>query len=405
MNVVSIADSTKNFKFDIIGLEFTENVVFEFTNKEPFSTKLASSEGPQISDYVTHENDFSYSTSGIHIAQDDRLTFISDNLERTIIGYFSDYRESSKTRGCQVEIHFSPSIYRKLIIPRGVSHSFDGLEGIITRDEPIWYMDDNNADWNINNDLVSVPKKNPVSSELFVTVNNNKLPDKAHLLFSQLQQHILQTPKLYSSREKIKVNGEYKYVMFEDIEWLKSEDKVSEIQNEVGQFSIDGVRVKKNKYAYTGSESYTIVPNTSSCVSDILIMNKQSDYFYYKNFNVYMTIMNENIEEVTITLHDLRKDKDGVREVVSLPSDPRINIKIPAGVAVKITSKKELIIRAEIEVLYNEAGELSVNDSLISVSENELANHIFKAPERIMPMEVVNILAKLETEKFFIGAE
>ncbi|GAA4660854.1 dTDP-4-dehydrorhamnose 3,5-epimerase family protein [Bartonella pachyuromydis] len=95
-----------------------------------------SSEGPLISDFVTHESSFNYSTYGIHIGQDDRLTFMGDN-GKYIHGHFVDCREGSPTLHHHVAIAFAPSVYRRLIVPRGVAHTFDNIERIVTRDEPI----------------------------------------------------------------------------------------------------------------------------------------------------------------------------------------------------------------------------------------------------------------------------
>ncbi|GGJ49271.1 dTDP-4-dehydrorhamnose 3,5-epimerase family protein [Pseudomonas avellanae] len=92
-----------------------------------------SSPGPLISDFVTHEKDFHYSTYGIHVGQDDRLTFMGDSRTQIDV-FFVDCREGSATLHQIVRLRFKPSLERRLVIPRGVAHTFDNLEGIVTRD-------------------------------------------------------------------------------------------------------------------------------------------------------------------------------------------------------------------------------------------------------------------------------
>ena len=69
-------DDIKNFSFPIEGLKVEQNccVDEQFVGDIKIS-KTASSCGPLISDYVTHEKAFLYGTYGIHIGQDDRLFF------------------------------------------------------------------------------------------------------------------------------------------------------------------------------------------------------------------------------------------------------------------------------------------------------------------------------------------
>ena len=81
MNTLNIDEAvTSNIEEIFLGID---GVKFERNNWNICSSganahiKLSSSEGPQISDFVTHERGFEYSTAGIHIGQDDRLTFLS----------------------------------------------------------------------------------------------------------------------------------------------------------------------------------------------------------------------------------------------------------------------------------------------------------------------------------------
>src|SRR5438309_623991 len=61
----------------IPGLVFEANTTTVLDRRDGwFSLKLGSSPGPMISDYITHEAGFQCRTYGIHVGQDDRLTFL-----------------------------------------------------------------------------------------------------------------------------------------------------------------------------------------------------------------------------------------------------------------------------------------------------------------------------------------
>lgn len=77
---INIEDAVRNISLPINGLMMQQNVVSNNYAIHNISiTKTLSSEGPMISDFVTHQPDFQYTTYGIHIGQDDRLTFFLIN--------------------------------------------------------------------------------------------------------------------------------------------------------------------------------------------------------------------------------------------------------------------------------------------------------------------------------------
>lgn len=136
--MIEIDDFTNDLETEINGLCFRSNTFFEQDSPSGYS-KLASSVGPLVSDYVTHQANFHYDSYGIHIGQDDRLTFFGGN-GKAIIGYFIDCRRNSSTFGLRCVLKYRASPKRRLVIPRGVAHSFDNLAKVVTRDEPVWYF-------------------------------------------------------------------------------------------------------------------------------------------------------------------------------------------------------------------------------------------------------------------------
>lgn len=82
-----------------------------------------------------------YSVWGIHLATDDRLTFISKGDDNPIIVKMVDCRYNSPTLGNYLEVTCNPDANRRLIIPRGVAHLPTQVNGLITLNMPLIYWD------------------------------------------------------------------------------------------------------------------------------------------------------------------------------------------------------------------------------------------------------------------------
>jgi hypothetical protein len=365
----------KVFKFPIDGLELSpNNIVFsEITNiKGLMVNKLVSSDGSLISDYVIQGKNFDNNNYEIHIGQDDRLTFFADNQSNFIIGYFIDCRENSNTLGNKVVLHFHPALIRKLIIPRGVAHSFDNLEKIIIRNEPIWYSDFYNQDWDIKNDLVSFLRDEKNIPK--VKTNKYILSEEGHVSFSKMQQEILRNVMEYSF--KYKNNNEHYYNEF-DYDKNKYYDISEIIHKETG---ILNLKFSKNNYVLIGENSYKVVPTTASCLSDVLEIdfNEMSDIFvFHKIQNTILSILNRESEILLLEFCDFRISEN-LREIRSFnfKNDPRLNIKIPAGVGYKIKGYGKFLMRYEIEILsddYSSRNDLpEFGKDILFVSDNEV---------------------------------
>ncbi|RDB36675.1 MAG: hypothetical protein DCC88_03875 [Spirobacillus cienkowskii] len=381
----------KIFKFPIDGLEISANNLIFSEVKDITGlvvNKLLSSEGSLISDYVTNENNSSYNNYEIHIGQDDRLTFFGGASSKFIVGYFIDCRENSNTLGSKVVLHFHPTLIRKLIIPRGVAHSFDNLEKIIIRNEPIWYSDFYNHEWDIKNDLVSFLRDEKNIPK--VKTNKYILPEEGHVSFSKMQQEILRNVMEYSFRYKN--NNEHYYNEF-DYDKNKYNDIREIINKDTG---ILNLKFSKNNYVLTGENSYKIVPTTSSCLSDVLEVdfNEMSNLFvFHKIQNTILSILNRESEVLLLEFCDFRISEN-LREIrsFSFKNDPRLNIKIPAGVGYKIKGYGKFLIRYEIEIL---ADDFSARNDLpefgkdiLFVSDNEVEKiPTFLSPRVVCPGE------------------
>lgn len=356
-SMVSIPPELTDFDLPIAGLCFQSNDVQSLNESSNwFSTKIFSSLGPLISDFVTHGADFEYSTYGIHVGQDDRLTFLGDS-DREILGYFVDCRENSPTLHKSVACSFSPSASRKLVIPRGVAHTFDGLAEIVTRDEPVWYSHENNPHWNVNNDLISILRSStdfPV-----VTINPHKLPDSLHVYLSRLSQSVLEEPKPYSTRFNLLIGGQEQYVMFQESAWEDEEKKTLPLLNKVQE---PGLRAVRSKYAITGKASWTLVPNTGSGVADILTLEAQhielnpAPLFLHHRTRKWYTFLTCEGAPLSLVVVDLRSDSEsfGERREIQTVCDPRVTYVIEPGVAYSFAVRKNTFVRSENEVYVSE---------------------------------------------------
>ncbi len=87
---------------------------------------------PNLAHLVYHgDEEFSHGRYGLHRGLEDHLLFLGPSKAR-VKGFFVDCRRGSSTLHRRVNIDFSPSSKRSLVIPCGVAHGFEGLEGIYT---------------------------------------------------------------------------------------------------------------------------------------------------------------------------------------------------------------------------------------------------------------------------------
>ncbi|MED5049221.1 dTDP-4-dehydrorhamnose 3,5-epimerase family protein [Bacillus siamensis] len=196
-------------KTEIEGLFFQKNL-YTCSPDEKYSHVIAS-DGPGISDMVTHSNQFSYQHYGIHIAQVDRLTFFGDRTQK-IIGHFVDCRKDSPTLHKKVVLEYYPDPKKMLYIDRGIAHTFDGLENVLTRDEPIWYLSTGNIHYNMANDVVNVDRNESIENFPILEVNKYPIPKQAYEYALKVQQHNMKDLQEFPHRFQIQLDGEMRYV-------------------------------------------------------------------------------------------------------------------------------------------------------------------------------------------------
>nr|WP_202481502.1 hypothetical protein [Streptomyces sp. SID5594] len=123
-----------DFPLPGVRLESTNVIEGDGANGVACITRITT--GPGVTDYVTHEQECTYSTFGIHVGQGDRLAFFGEGQNISV--HLSDCRNDVGRPGAEITIGLAVSPYRVLTIPKGVAHTLDGLGGVVTRDEPVW---------------------------------------------------------------------------------------------------------------------------------------------------------------------------------------------------------------------------------------------------------------------------
>lgn len=142
---------------NIVGLEWRDNWRVK-NGPDSFVVPFPRLRSAQLVFHGTSE--FSYSQFGVHLGQDDILTFLGPTKQK-IQGHFLDCREGSPTFGQRDDMEFSPSSESALVIPRGVGHDFDGLENVYTLNTYDLYLpspdDWTGSDWKPRGDVINVP--------------------------------------------------------------------------------------------------------------------------------------------------------------------------------------------------------------------------------------------------------
>jgi dTDP-4-dehydrorhamnose 3,5-epimerase-like enzyme len=394
-----IPDEATDVLLPIPGVAFQRNAVAQLSGPPGwFTSKLMSSAGPLLSDYVTHGTGFTYDNYGIHVGQDDRLTFLGSEQTR-IQGSFIDCRNGSAHARERVDVSFSPSPFRKLVIPRGVAHTFDNLSSVVTRDEPVLYSAWNNPDWNVDNDLIAFPRFQREMQEPLVQTNELPLPSDAHVLISRLSQHALRSPSRYLTRHRLRVAGEDVYVMLDASGWERSNNY------HAPTVSAPGISLVSSKYAQTGEHSWTIVPTTDSCVSDLLFLHPSDGdaaLVAHTRTRMIYTVLSGEGSELLLKFIDLRCGSESYRKTgeLRITCDPRFQICIEPGIGYALKCAVSLIVRTEHEVFVS-ADEprddlMPFGNDLIDVTHGHggFSTPSIRCPPRIVYLMALNELAK-----------
>lgn len=379
-----VADGVDEMDFPIPGvrLEPANAVAGDGTGGVVTVARITT--GPGITDYVTHEATFRYSTFGIHVGQDDRLTFFGDSQRISV--HLIDCREDSPQLGDEIAIELTVSPHRVLIIPKGVAHTLDGLGGVVTRDEPVWYADQN-PDWDPDNDLVSFPRvdaRAPV-----VQTNRHRLPVSAHLLLSRMSQRTNAAVQgAYAGRYRANIAGRTTYVT------IRPDWRAAEIEPDPNGL------VRRNNFVLTGPKSFTVVPSTDSCTSDLVEVDLDAhdgryvSHDYSRRRLTWLSGSPDARIEIV--------DAGGDHHVVAL-GDPTIGICLPPGTWYRMAGSGRVWLRCEMELLDVDMSALEHplgRDALTAADPG--ASRPEQDSDRYLPGPALHALARIEANALSI---
>jgi dTDP-4-dehydrorhamnose 3,5-epimerase-like enzyme len=283
--------------------------------------------------------EFDYGHYGIHLGQEDRLTFLGPQA-KTIRADFIDCRDGSPTLHTRFSMEFAPGSARTLYIPPGVAHTFYGLEAVHTINEYGLFLPDpelwasRQSAWQPGNDIVNIPLD--IRDEDLPTFQANAHPASSEFYAVMAGRQKQAIPKLtteFPMAQDMVVDGKSVRVA------LKARLKVSETIPEwepVGE--IAGVGWQRHLNVVTGEHS-GIVPIPGPQVFYVVdhgeLTYAHDSYGIHLGQQDRLTFVGPADHEVTVNMLDCRAGSPTLHRTMShvFRPSPRRFLVIPPGVA------------------------------------------------------------------------
>ncbi len=391
----------------IDGLGFASNYLLEHRNPEiHLETKILSNPGSIVGHFVTHGLGFRCSTFSVHVDHVNRLTFHSATPKR-VKGYFIDCRRDSPSRGRRLVIEFATSAWRKLIIPCGVAHTFENLEGVVTRNDLTLFADASNPSSNLlNDDLVFPWTAEGINTAPDVTVNISEVPLSAATMFYGLMREILRgEQKQLSAEIQVTIAGKETRLIASSARDRSADD----VRLPLFKEGLIGCEFALNSFKGVADTSWLVVPTTASCVADWVIVDMGTDervwFSYHTRQTVLHTFLDGEGSSVLLEVVDLRSASRSFRRRAAcrFSCDPRFHVRIPPGVAYRYTGQGRYALRVEYET-FVDANEPRSDLPPIGADRIDLPVERLDAatgvnPPRLpLPASVLQMLARREYE-------
>ncbi|MBF9068246.1 dTDP-4-dehydrorhamnose 3,5-epimerase family protein [Streptacidiphilus fuscans] len=113
--------------------------------------------------FIDHgETGYTHDAYGIHLGQEDRLTFVGPK-DQTVTLRLIDTRPDSPTYGADTSFSFTPDPERYLLLPPGVGHAFEHIEKVYTINRPRTLLPVDGTEYLPGNDVIDWPvEKRPI---------------------------------------------------------------------------------------------------------------------------------------------------------------------------------------------------------------------------------------------------
>lgn len=283
---------------------------------------------------------FSYGHYGIHLGQQDRLTFLGSS-KQLITARFVDCRVGSPTAGVKLEVKFRPSSKWELNIPPGVAHSFDGLEDIATLNNYDLFLPDpddwmsGNTKWDFDADIVNLAEDFDQSELPLYEENKSPASDVYYRLVAENQEHkvkLLKSSYPYTHEHSTPDGPTYIIKVHEKIQ----DEGVVEWEN---ISDIDGLGWLNNPAILSGQNS-GFVPLVS-CRPYYVVDHGFSETYTHDAYGIHLgqqdrlIFLGDEQSSATVEFVDCRHGSPTLHDRVSATFSPNAKrtLVIPAGVA------------------------------------------------------------------------
>ncbi|WP_175997528.1 dTDP-4-dehydrorhamnose 3,5-epimerase family protein [Burkholderia stabilis] len=284
------------------------------------------------------ESEFKYGQYGIHLGQQDSLTFFGDETH-LIHAKFIDCRVNSPTYHVAIELTFTPSSERTLIIPPGVAHTFHNLENVYTINSyslflpSVEQLSKENVDWSPASDVINLPENiAPADVPGYVPMTE----EASDLVYHRIAEY--QEINLKNHRFQHMETREFTLDTGEVVTLRIKEPLQGEAKKSTPHSKIQGVTFRPLSSIKTGKES-CIVPLTR--VSPMYVVEHGGECYDFNSYGLHLgqedhlVFLGPSKQKITIKLVDMRDESPTkfAEEEISFYPEPDVELVIPCGVA------------------------------------------------------------------------
>lgn len=327
---------TSSFETEIHGLRWVPRWRINNGQNDSFVVPFPTTHPVNI---VFHgESEFRYGQYGVHLGQQDVLTFLGD-ANQLVHAKFIDCRKDSPTFRMKVEFCFSPTSGRTLIIPPGVAHTFHGLENVFTLNSydlflpSIEMLCDRETMWSPENDIINLPEDIAPEDVSAYFAMTEEASDLVYHRLGALQEENLRGYAFQHAETRDFILDDGKRITLRLKEKIQEQDSVS-----LKTSKINGVVFKVLPFMKTGDESGIVALTRRS---PLYLVEHGSTHYDFDSYGLHLgqedhlVFLGDSKKEITLKLVDMREGSATLfveDEVVFNPS-PGVELVIPCGVA------------------------------------------------------------------------
>lgn len=294
------------------------------------------------------ERKFKYGQYGIHLGQQDVLTFLGSAKKR-ILAKFIDCRIGSPTFKHKQEFYITPSSAKTLVIPPGVAHTFHNLEYVYTLNSykillpTLEQICCGEVHWTPESDIINIPEDIELDDITGYLPMSEEASDLVYhqigkFQFENLNMHRYQHAE---TRKFTLDNGEVINVRVREENHERSKSVLPESK-------IEGVVFQELPSIKTGAES-CIVPLTRQ--SPLYLVEHGEENYDFDSYGLHLgqedhlVFLGNSTQKITLKLVDMREGSNSqfMEEEITFFPSPYIELIIPCGVAHALSNMAKII--------------------------------------------------------------